>query len=150
MSTAAERKEMCGPVDEVIRFAAKGNKPALSYMKEFGLACRVLDDLYDVDYPVEQNHLMMVFRWLAVGCFQNTFFCEHQKVLVAYQATVLSAWEESNLLADGNAVQQIYAHVLRDWCISTVPAVANIVGGYEHMRAVERKSWALYMKPLGG
>lgn len=150
MSSVDEREAIRLKSDAIVVAAAHGNKAALRYMQEFGLVCRVLDDLYDADYPVEQQHMLMVFRWLSVGCFRNSFFCEHRDILVAYQATVLSAWEESNQLEAGSEVQKIYAHVLRDWCLSIVPAIANIIGGYEHMRAIEKKVWALYMKPLGG
>jgi hypothetical protein len=150
MSTPEERESLRIPSNDLMKFAAKGNKDALSYMHGIGNASRILDDLFDADYPVQPGQALSAFRWLLVESLQNRFVAEHAAVLAAYHASALSAWEEANYLEGGGEVQRIYGHVLRDWCLSIVPAVANLVGGYEHMRAVERRLWELCAKPLGG
>jgi len=151
MSSLEERESRREMSNKLLELAANGNGDALEYLVRLSEALRLIDDLYDRDHYIDNEKLLSVFRWLLIECYQNKFYLQNVQALVSNHALFFSAWEESNNLYTVNdEVPKMYAHVLKDFCLSTVSLVANITGGYSHMKEVNHSAWRLYMKPLKG
>jgi hypothetical protein len=117
--------------------AAGDNKDAFKYLTQQGYCVRIIDNLYDQDYPPT-----------------NPFYQEHIKTLQPVASMAWEAWEQSNRLCKMSCTDRIYAHVFRDQILYMNELVALLTQGYEKMVEVRRElehgfsdSW---MKSLEG
>ena len=134
--------------------AAGDNKDAFNYLIQQGYCTRVIDNLYDQDYPPTNEELMDAFKLLASVIPSNPFYQEHIKTLQPMATMSWEAWEQSNRLSKLTCTDRIYAHVFHDQIIYMNELVALLTQGYEKMVEVRRElehgfsdSW---MKSLEG
>ena len=134
--------------------AAGDNKDAFNYLIQQGYCTRVIDNLYDQDYPPTNEELMDAFKLLASVIPSNPFYQEHIKTLQPVATMAWEAWEQSNRLSKLTCTDRMYAHVFRDQILHMNELVALLTQGYEKMVEVRRElehgfsdSW---MKSLEG
>lgn len=149
MSTPAERTANNAALTDVINLAAKRDGEAAQYLAQMAYAARILDDLYDGDRPVDQSQLVRLSQILLVEIHRQPFFARHRDYLTACHQIALNAWFDANEMATApERIKQLYAHVLRDTINELAPAVAYLVGGWDHARAVSRVMREKFMKEL--
>lgn len=149
MSTQLERKENNLKVDFIIDTAAGADEDAFEYLTFLAACARIVDDLFDEFSNVKQNDLLNLIELLFVRIPANKFYRTNQNLLFGQHVTMWNAWEASNILAKGDATDQIYAHVLRDYINEVLPLVALITQGYNKMKEVNSLIRSLFKKELG-
>ena len=134
--------------------AAGDNKDAFKYLTQQGYCVRIIDNLYDQDYPPTNEELLDVSKLLFSVIPSNPFYQEHIKTLQPVASMAWEAWEQSNRLCKMSCTDRIYAHVFRDQILYMNELVALLTQGYEKMVEVRRElehgfsdSW---MKSLEG
>ena len=134
--------------------AAGDNKDAFNYLIQQGYCTRVIDNLYDQDYPPTNEELIDAFKLLASVIPSNPFYQEHIETLQPMATMSWEAWEQSNRLSKLTCTDRMYAHVFRDQILHMNELVALLTQGYEKMVEVRRElehgfsdSW---MKSLEG
>ena len=134
--------------------AAGDNKDAFNYLIQQGYCTRIIDNLYDQDYPPTNEELLDVSKLLFSVIPSNPFYQEHIKTLQPVASMAWEAWEQSNRLCKMSCTDRIYAHVFRDQILYMNELVALLTQGYEKMVEVRRElehgfsdSW---MKSLEG
>ena len=134
--------------------AAGDNKDAFNYLIQQGYCTRVIDNLYDQDYPPTNEELIDAFKLLASVIPSNPFYQEHIETLQPMATMSWEAWEQSNRLSKLTCTDRMYAHVFRDQILHMNELVALLTQGYERMVEVRKElehsfsdSW---MKSLEG
>jgi|TARA_A100001518_G_C1195430_1_gene40000 hypothetical protein len=134
--------------------AAGNNKDAFTYLVQQAYCVRIIDNLYDQDYPPTNEELMDVSKLLFSVIPSNPFYQEHIKTLQPVASMAWEAWEQSNELCKMTCTDRIYAHVFRDQINYMNELVALLTQGYEKMVEVRKElehsfsdSW---MKSLEG
>ena len=134
--------------------AAGDNKDAFNYLIQQGYCTRVIDNLYDQDYPPTNEELIDAFKLLASVIPSNPFYQEHIETLQPMATMSWEAWEQSNRLSKLTCTDRVYAHVFRDQILHMNELVALLTQGYEKMVEVRKElehsfsdSW---MKSLEG
>jgi hypothetical protein len=79
----------------------------------------------------------------------NSFYIQHQQALHSQHITIWNTWEASNVLAEGDQTDKIYAHVLRDYVNELLPLVALLTQGHDKMKEVNGLIRSLFKKELG-
>ena len=149
MSSPTERTANNAALTDVINLAAKRDGEAAQYLLQIAYVARILDDLYDGDRPVEQTQLIRLSQILLVDLHRQPFFARHRDYLTGCHQIALNAWFDANEMAAGpERIKQLYAHVLRDTINELAPAVAYLVGGWDHARTVSRVMREKFMKEL--
>ena len=134
--------------------AAGDNKDAFNYLIQQGYCTRVIDNLYDQDYPPTNEELIDAFKLLASVIPSNPFYQEHIETLQPMATMSWEAWEQSNRLSKLTCTDRIYAHVFRDQIIYMNELVALLTQGYEKMvevrKGLEHSFSDSWMKSLEG
>ena len=134
--------------------AAGDNKDAFNYLIQQGYCTRIIDNLYDQDYPPTNEELMDVSKLLFSVIPSNPFYQEHIKTLQPVASMAWEAWEQSNRLCKMSCTDRIYAHVFRDQIIYMNELVALLTQVYEKMvefrRELEHCFSDSWMKSLEG
>ena len=148
MSTEEERQANTANVYALIEMAAGENHDAFKYLQEIAFVARIVDDLIDRDREASAAEVERMAEILLVSLPQNRFFQQHRDRLEAAHAIAWNAWTDSNWLTRGDAVDKIYAHVLRDAINEVLPLVALLAGDYKRMHQVSHAMRRLFRKPL--
>ena len=119
--------------------AAGDNKDAFKYLTQQGYCVRIIDNLYDQDYPPTNEELLDVSKLLFSVIPSNPFYQEHIKTLQPVASMAWEAWEQSNRLCKMSCTDRIYAHVFRDQILYMNELVALLTQGYEKMVEVRRE-----------
>ena len=134
--------------------AAGDNKDAFNYLIQQGYCTRIIDNLYDQDYPPTNEELMDAFKLLASVIPSNPFYQEHIKTLQPVATMAWEAWEQSNRLSKLTCTDRVYAHVIRDQILHMNELVALLTQGYEKMvevrKGLEHSFSDSWMKSLEG
>ena len=134
--------------------AAGDNKDAFKYLTQQGYCVRIIDNLYDQDYPPTNEELLDVSKLLFSVIPSNPFYQEHIKTLQPVASMAWEAWEQSNRLCKTSCTDRIYAHVFRDQIIYMSELVALLTQGYEKMvevrKGLEHSFSDSWMKSLEG
>ena len=134
--------------------AAGDNKDAFNYLVQQGYCTRIIDNLYDQDYPPTREELLDVTRLLFSVIPSNPFYQEHIKTLQPMATMAWEAWEQSNRLCKLTCTDRVYAHVFRDQIIYMNELVALLTQGYEKMvevrKGLENSFSDSWMKSLEG
>ena len=134
--------------------AAGDNKDAFNYLVQQGYCTRIIDNLYDQDYPPTREELLDVTKLLFSIIPSNPFYQEHIKTLQPMATMSWEAWEQSNRLSKSTCTDRIYAHVFRDQIIYMNELVALLTQGYEKMvevrKGLENSFSDSWMKSLKG
>ncbi len=139
MSTQQEREEDTVKSDELIKLASGKNKEADKYLRMIGYVWRVMDDIYDGDYPITRGDVLKVIEYLFIGIPSNRFFIQHQDKLTSQHITAYNAWMASNRWTKGNLEQRVFSHVWRGDYQAVLGLVALLTGGIDHMKLVDQK-----------
>ena len=134
--------------------AAGDNKDAFNYLIQQGYCTRVIDNLYDQDYPPTNEELIDAFKLLASVIPSNPFYQEHIETLQPMATMSWEAWEQSNRLSKLTCTDRMYAHVFRDQILHMNELVALLTQGYEKMvevrEGLEHSFSDSWMKSLEG
>ena len=139
MSTPQEREEDTVKSDELIKLASGKNKEADKYLRMVGYVWRVMDDIYDGDYPITRGDVLKIIEYLFIGIPSNRFFIHHRDKLTSQHITAYNAWMASNRWSKGNLEQRVFSHVWRGDYQAVVGLVALLTGGIDHMKLVDQK-----------
>ena len=149
MSDNQQRQENNSKVAFVISVAAGENKDAAEYLSLLSKTARIADDIFDQDQALTQNDLLFLVEALFIRIPSNKFYKQNQEALLSQHITIWNAWEISNVLANGDNTDQIYAHVLRDYINECLPLVALLTQGHDKMKEVNGLIRSLFKKELG-
>ena len=134
--------------------AAGDNKDAFKYLTQQVYCVRIIDNLYDQDYPPTNEELIDAFKLLASVIPSNPFYQEHIKTLQPMATMSWEAWEQSNRLSKLTCTDRVYAHVFRDQILHMNELVALLTQGYEKMvevrEGLEHSFSDSWMKSLEG
>ena len=139
MSTEQEREEDAVRSDELIKLASGKNKEADKYLRMIGHVWRVMDDVYDGDYPVTRGDVLKVIEYLFIDIPSNRFFIQHRDKLTSQHITAYNAWMASNRWTKGNLEQRVFSHVWRGDYQAVIGLVALLTQGIDHMKLVDQK-----------
>jgi hypothetical protein len=139
MSTQQEREEDTVKSDELIKLASGKNKEAAKYLHMIGHVYRVLDDVYDGDYPVKCGDIFDAIEHLLIGIPSNRFFIQHQDKLTSQHITAYNAWMASNRWTKGNLEQRVFSHVWRGDYQAVLGLVTLLTQGIDKMKVVDQK-----------
>ncbi len=149
MRTETERQECGQEAQELIEFICENNEEAKEYLNLLLSALRIIDDVYDEDYPITKQHLMAAFEILFVKLPLNIFYQTHQKELQTQHVIAWNTWEVSNVLnKSSNDYDRMYAQVLSGYIHELLPYVAYLIGGYAKMKKVNGLIRSFYQGPL--
>lgn len=149
MSSPQEREELDKKVDFIIKEAAGENPAASEYLYMLSTCSRIVDDIFDQDVEVTRQNLLTLTEILFVRIPSNTFYRAHQDFLFSQHVVMWNAWDISNVLIDGNQIDKIYAHVLRDYIHEILPLVALLTQGHNKMKNISSLVRTLFHKELG-
>lgn len=125
------------PPGEIIAACARGNRDAEVFLGVFVRRAHFLDDLADEIWLEQKGDVAAKIaahetEWL-LQVAGNPFFQKHRDFLSIPMVLALGAW------ADSNAMNGPAADVLKAQYHEVAWAVAFLVGGYEHMRAMSSR-----------
>ena len=139
MSTQQEREEDSVKSNELIKLASGKNKEAARYLHMIGHVWRVMDDVYDGDYPVTREDVLKVIEYLFIDIPSNRFFIHHRDKLISQHITAYNAWMAANRWNDGNLEQRLFSHVWRGDYQAAIGLVALLTQGIDQMKLVDKK-----------
>tara|TARA_R100001463_G_scaffold83771_1_gene138316 strand:+ start:887 stop:1363 length:477 start_codon:yes stop_codon:yes gene_type:complete len=139
MSTQKEREEDAVKSDELIKLASGKNKEADKYLRMLGHVYRVLDDVYDGDFPITRGDIFDAIEYLLIGIPSNRFFIHHQDKLTSQHITAYNAWMAANRWTKGNLEQRVFSHVWRGDYQAVIGLVALLTQGVDQMKLVDQK-----------
>jgi len=139
MSTEQEREEDAVRSDELIKLASGKNKEADKYLRMIGHVWRVMDDVYDGDYPVTREDVLKVIEYLFIDIPSNRFFIHHRDKLTSQHITAYNAWMAANRWGKGNLEQRVFSHVWRGDYQAVIGLVALLTQGIDQMKLVDQK-----------
>ena len=139
MSTQEEREEDSVKSDELIKLASGKNKEADKYLRMIGHVWRVMDDVYDGDYPVTREDVLKVIEYLFIDIPSNRFFIHHRDKLTSQHITAYNAWMAANRWGKGNLEQRVFSHVWRGDYQAVIGLVALLTQGIDQMKLVDQK-----------
>lgn len=124
---------------KLIQRICKGDPEAMDFLaNHWSWYCQEIDDIVDGERPDPQDILATFAR--AIELYTHPFFQKHWQALrqVARNVTMMYAqtvdWEQHN--PDASDWRSVWADMHRHCSIEMVVAVATIIGGYQHARAV--------------
>ena len=139
MSTQQEREEDTVKSDELIKLASGKNKEAAKYLHMIGHVYRVMDDVYDGDFPITRGDIFNAMEHLLIGIPSNRFFIQHQDKLTSQHITAYNAWVAANRWTKGNLEQRVFSHVWRGDYQAVLGLVALLTQGIDNMKVVDQK-----------
>jgi hypothetical protein len=139
MSTPQEREEDLVRGSELIKLASGKNKEAARYLHMIGRVWRVLDDIYDGDYPITRKDVLEVIEYLLIEIPSNRFFNHHRDKLSYQHITAYNAWMTANEWSKGDLEQRIFSHVWRGDYQAVIGLVALLTQGIDQMKLVDQK-----------
>ena len=150
MSTEKEREINKKTLLPFIKEVVGDNLAAEEYLYSLAKAMRIIDDIYDQDYPVSKNQLIETIKTFIITIPMNSFYRKHQDLLLSHHITMWNTWRISNVLdSQGDSLDKIYAHVLRDYCYEIFVLVALITQGEKHMIKINKKIRNVIKKEIG-
>lgn len=107
---------------------------------------RVWDNIWDGDKENSKQAVDKAFSDMAFELTRNSFYVQHQAVIVANIAVSWNAWQDSNEWANhDDKFKRGSAWYIRDYCNEIVPLFAWIIRGKDHMRSVSLKIREAYL-----
>ena len=139
MSTEKEREINKKTLLPFIKEVVGDNLAAQEYLYSLAKAMRIIDDIYDEDYPVSKNQLIETIKTFIITIPMNSFYRKHQDLLLSHHITMWNTWSISNDLYKQGELDKVYAHVIRDYCYEIFVLVALLTQGEEHMIKINKK-----------
>ena len=149
MSTLQERFQNDQKVEFISKEVAGKNIAAFEYVTLLAAAVRIIDDIFDEFNSISEKECRAVVEILFIKIPVNKFYREHQDLLFSHHIAMWNAWEASNVLSEGDSVDKIYAHVLRDYVNEILPLVALLTQGHDKMKEANGMIRSLFKKQIG-
>ena len=149
MSTPQERIENNKKVEYISKLAAGKSKDAFEYLIDLSSALRIIDDIFDEFNNVSVQQCCCLCELLFIKIPANNFYKTHQDLLFSQHITMWNAWEISNVLSQGDELDKLYSHVLRDYANEMLPLVALLTQGHDKMKEVNGIVRSLFKKQIG-
>lgn len=149
MSTLQERIENDSKVEFISKLVAGEDIDAYSYLIDLAGALRIIDDIFDEFNNVSAQQCCCLAELLFIKIPANKFYKKHQDLLFSQHVTMWNAWEASNQLSQGDEVDKLYAHVLRDYVNEILPLVALLTQNHDKMKQANGVIRSLFKKQLG-
>jgi hypothetical protein len=142
MSTELEREHDGAFTEKAMALAAHGNQEALEYLRIWGGAFRLLDDLHDADNgPVDVG---LLAHLLLVALPRNPFFCRFAVHLTSAHDIAINAWQDANKLPPTDRHTILFADLGNE----VAQVVAGLTGGYMYRRKVSMEIRRLLYRGL--
>ena len=138
MSSEKVREENRKTLLPLIKKVVGNNIPAQDYLYSLAKAMRIIDDIQDQDYPLSKEEILNTIKTFIITIPMNSFYREHQDLLLSQHITMWNTWNASEYLYSGDKLDRIYAHVIRDYCYEIFVLVALITQGEKHMQKINR------------
>jgi hypothetical protein len=119
---------------EIITLACKGNKDAENFCKAWVEFCHTLDDCVDRDKPLSPSAVARAFTAYTLELAGNPFFQVNKGVLVGLMVQSANYWVASH---DRSPTER---DITKCFWHSVIYEVAHLVGGWDHMAEVTRKT----------
>jgi hypothetical protein len=148
MSTEKEREINKKTLLPFIKEVVGDNLAAEEYLYSLAKAMRIIDDIYDEDYPVSKNQLIETIKTFIITIPMNSFYRKHQDLLLSHHITMWNTWYISNDLYKQGELDKVYAHVIRDYCYEIFVLVALLTQGEKHMNKINKLIRNVIKKPF--
>ena len=148
MSTEKEREINKKTLLPFIKEVVGDNLAAQEYLYSLAKAMRIIDDIYDEDYPVSKNQLIETIKTFIITIPMNSFYRKHQDLLLSHHITMWNTWYISNDLYKQGELDKVYAHVIRDYCYEIFVLVALLTQGEKHMNKINKLIRNVIKKPF--
>ena len=148
MSTEKEREINKKTLLPFIKEVVGDNLAAQEYLYSLAKAMRIIDDIYDQDYPVSKNQLIETIKTFILTIPMNSFYRKHQDLLLSHHITMWNTWSISNDLYKQGELDKVYAHVIRDYCYEIFVLVALLTQGEKHMNKINKLIRNVIKKPF--
>ena len=148
MSTEKEREINKKTLLPFIKEVVGDNLAAQEYLYSLAKAMRIIDDIYDQDYPVSKNQLIETIKTFIITIPMNSFYRKHQDLLLSHHITMWNTWYISNDLYKQGELDKVYAHVIRDYCYEIFVLVALLTQGEKHMNKINKLIRNVIKKPF--
>ena len=148
MSTEKEREINKKTLLPFIKEVVGDNLAAEEYLYSLAKAMRIIDDIYDQDYPVSKNQLIETIKTFIITIPMNSFYRKHQDLLLSHHITMWNTWYISNDLYKQGELDKVYAHVIRDYCYEIFVLVALLTQGEKHMNKINKLIRNVIKKPF--
>ena len=148
MSTEKEREINKNTLLPFIKEVVGDNLAAEEYLYSLAKAMRIIDDIYDQDYPVSKNQLIETIKTFIITIPMNSFYRKHQDLLLSHHITMWNTWYISNDLYKQGELDKVYAHVIRDYCYEIFVLVALLTQGEKHMNKINKLIRNVIKKPF--
>lgn len=126
--------------------ACAGDVHALQFLASVMDVVEIWDDLVDRDKPVTESEINAAFVSLLLVLPQNPFFERNKQFLLPVMTMCVNAWFDANALEKSNDTRlQQSAWWLKQMGVELYPAVAYVVGGFDHMRKISQEARVLLM-----
>jgi hypothetical protein len=121
-----------------LRFACQDNPEAIAFLQAWNLYVHAIDDLIDGDAAGPEAVLRSYAQ--AIGIYTSPFFLKNLPALRQVAINTTNAYADA-VAGERSAEpwRREFADHYRHFGAEMVLAVASIVGGYDHMRAVSRE-----------
>ena len=96
MSTEKEREINRKTLLPFIKEVVGDNLAAQEYLYSLAKAMRIIDDIYDEDYPVSKEETLEVIKTFIITIPMNSFYRTHQNLLLSHHITMWNTWSISN------------------------------------------------------
>ncbi|ASP92765.1 hypothetical protein [Sinorhizobium meliloti] len=114
----------------------RGDEAAADFLNEIAEVARLADDIVDEDENRQRNVCWLLVRTLT-RLPLNPFFIRHAATLAPLINSVIVQWQLSDeWRSSHDALKRQFGFVMREAVGSIVTAVATIIGGYDHAKAV--------------
>lgn len=128
-------------LEPFIAFVARGRPDAAAYMRFMAEAVYLADDAVDEDLTAEQRQEYMArLLWIfAVEMPRNPFHSRYAAELAPLLSDAIVQWEKSDewrRQRDPGYTRSVFGFVRRENMDGLIVAIAGIVGGRSHAKAV--------------
>lgn len=132
-----------------LRYVLQENDAAIDFCELVWGISQIIDDLVDVDKPVDSEDIRRAFWDAIIALPNNSFYQQHFLTLNPLLQGAFLDWAVSDdLRAEGGELAKA-GYVLRDQATRIVVHCARIIGGYDWARQIDMKVCrALYVEPM--
>lgn len=114
----------------------RGDEYAADFLEDIANVARLADDIVDEDENRQRNMCWLLYTTLT-KIPTNPFYLAHLVELKPLITNILIQWHQSDEWRSGrDARKRTFGFVYRENVGGIAMAVAGIIGGYEHARAV--------------
>lgn len=138
MPLPADKKER----DAFFDFAARGDAAAIEYLDAIAALVYLADDSVDEDLPfaTRQDYMLRILWLTLVRLPSNPFHARFGGSMAPLVMEILVFWQKSDEWKQtGDLKRKLFGFVRRENIDGLVVAVAGIVGGADHAKAVAER-----------